>query len=75
MLRAFAAVLARRVAVVSTEAALVMTKATEHFLGWVTSKAMASKDLRDRKKVSLNYQDLPPLVAQHPEQLEFVTDL
>jgi hypothetical protein len=64
-----------RVAVVSTEAALVMTKAAEHFIGWLTKKAMANKDVRDRKKVCLNYQDLPPLVAQHPEQLEFATDL
>jgi hypothetical protein len=64
-----------RVAVVSTEAALVMTKATEHFIGWVTSKAMANKDVRERKKESLDYNDLPPLVAQHPEQLEFATDL
>jgi len=64
-----------RVAMVSAEAALVMTKATEHFIGWVTSKAMANKDLRDRKKVSLNYHDLPPLVAQNPDQLQFATDL
>ena len=52
-----------------------MTKAAEHFIGWLTTKAMANKDVRDRKKVCLNYQDLPPLVAQNPEQLEFVTDL
>jgi len=64
-----------RVAMVSAEAALVMTKATEHFIGWVTSKAMANKDLRDRKKVSLNYHDLPPLVVQNPDQLQFATDL
>jgi hypothetical protein len=63
------------VAVVTTEAALVMTKATEHFIGWVTRKAMANKDLRERKKQMLDYNDLPPLVAQHPEQLEFLTDL
>ena len=59
----------------TTEAALVMTKAAEHFIGWLTKKAMANKDIRDRKKVCLNYQDLPPLVGQHPEQLEFATDL
>ena len=59
----------------STEAALVMTKAAEHFIGWVTKKAIANKDLRDRKKVLLSYQDLPPLISQHPEQLEFATDL
>lgn len=62
-------------AVVTTEAALVMTKATEHFIGWVTRKAMANKDSRERKKQTLDYNDLPPLVGQHPEQLEFVTDL
>jgi hypothetical protein len=64
-----------RVAVVSTEAAHVMTKAAEHFIGWITTKAMANKDVRDRKKVCLNYHDLPPLLAQNPEQLEFATDL
>jgi len=52
-----------------------MTKATEHFIGWVTRKAMANKDSRERKKQTLDYNDLPPLVGQHPEQLEFVTDL
>jgi len=41
----------------------------------VTRKAMANKDLRERKKQMLDYNDLPPLVAQHPEQLEFLTDL
>ena len=39
------------------------------------SLAMANKDVRERKKESLDYNDLPPLVAQHPEQLEFATDL
>ena len=65
----------RRVAVVSTEAALVMTKAAEHFIGWMTCKAMANKDTKDRKKACLDYQDLTPLLGQHPEQLEFATDL
>jgi len=64
-----------RVANVTTEAAHVMTKATEHFIGWLTKKAMANKDVRDRKKVCLNYQDLTPLLEQNPEQLEFATDL
>lgn len=64
-----------RVAVVTAEAALVMTKAAEQFIGWITSKALANKDVRDRKKVCLNYQDLPPLLEQNPEQLEFATDL
>jgi hypothetical protein len=45
------------VAVVTTEAALVMTKAAEQFFGWITSKALANKDARDRKKVCLNYQE------------------
>jgi hypothetical protein len=67
--------LSRRVAAVSTEASLVMTKAAEHFIGWVTKKAIANKDLRERKKVCLNYHDLPPLVAQNPDQLEFAGDL
>ena len=53
----------------------MMTKAAEQFIGWITSKALANKDVRDRKKVCLNYQDLPPLVEQNPEQLEFATDL
>eukprot|EP00960_Hanusia_phi_P052274 761363-Hanusia_phi.AAC.1 len=63
-----------RVAALSNDAAFLMTKATESFIGWVTSKAFALREARDKRRV-LEYNDFPPCVSEFPDQLEFCTDL
>mmetsp|Transcript_1171 Transcript_1171/g.3650 ORF Transcript_1171/g.3650 Transcript_1171/m.3650 type:complete len:352 (-) Transcript_1171:335-1390(-) len=63
-----------RVAALSNDAAFLMTKATETFIGWVTSKAFALREARDKRRV-LEYNDFPHCVSEYPDQLEFCTDL
>ncbi|KAJ1475249.1 hypothetical protein T484DRAFT_1910015, partial [Baffinella frigidus] len=64
-----------RVAMVTTEAAVLMTRAAEQFIGWLTTKAMDGKPDGGRARKSFDYADLPPLLEEHPDRLEFLTDL